>query len=128
MKQLLLLGAVTAIGLLSCSKQHDRGSRGTNYVTIDTTINSGAAYQLNLAQYGDADDVATIKTQATQYTRSEIVNAAGGFAPVYYFSASTDPKMGALTEQVVIAITEGRNGRPHPCGDSTLVTINFTVQ
>ena len=128
MKQFLLLGAIAAVGLLSCSKQNDRGNRGTKYVTIDTTINSGTAYQLNLTQYGDADDVAAIKTQAAQYTRSEIVNAASGFAPVYYFSANTDPKTGVLTEKVVIAITEGNSRRPHPCSDSTLVTINFNVQ
>jgi hypothetical protein len=122
-----LLAGMASVALLSCSKQGDR-HEGTKYVTIDTTLASGTLYQLDLKPYGDADDIANIKTQATDYTTSEIVNTGSGFSPLYRFSATTDAKTGLLTEQVVIAITEGNNGRPHPHNDSTLVTINFKVQ
>ena len=127
MKKLFLLATIATTALLSCSKQHDR-NQSTKYVTIDTTLASGTVYQLDLGQYGDADDVAAIKTQATAYSRSELVNAVSGFNSVYYFSANANAKEGALREKVVIAITEGINGHPHPCNDSTLVTINFNVQ
>lgn len=127
MKQIFaLLGIVATLTFFSCSKNNDHLSRS---VTIDTTLASGALYQLNLQQYGDADDVATITKQATDFTTSQIANAATGFAPVYNFSASATKN--ALSEQVVIAITEGnRNGgnNNHRNCDSTLVTINFKVQ
>lgn len=128
MKRLLFFGvvaSVTSLALLSCTKNaHD--SRGPRSVTIDTTIASGSTYALDLKQYGDADDVATIKTQATNYTTSEIINAGTGFAPVYHFSAASAKT--AATEQVVIAVTEGNHGQRHANCDSTLVTINFTIQ
>ena len=126
MKQFLLAGiicSVASIGFFSCIKG-DHAFHDSHSVTIDTTIASGSLYELNLQRYGDADDVATIKQQAATYTKSEITNAATGFAPVYHFSANTNVKTG-LNEQVVIAITEGGN-RTH-C-DTSLVTINFKIQ
>lgn len=105
----------------------------TKNVAIDTTLTSGQVYQLNLNQYGDADDVATILKQGSNYTVSKITNTAGTFAPVYSYSAST--AKANVTDQVVLAVTEGahggnnggnRNGRSR--SDSTIITINFTIK
>lgn len=124
-KIFFVLSCLAAVFFFSCKKQHQDILGRT--VTIDTTLASGTMYSLNLAQYGDADDIATIRQQASSFTTSEIVNAATGFAPVYNFSAVGDNKS-AINEQVILAITEGgRNGNRHGC-DSTLITINFKVQ
>jgi len=126
MKRFLFFSALASVVvLLSCSKGHD-GNHGSRSVTIDTTIASGTQYVLDLKPYGDADDVAAIKTQATNYTISEIINTSVGFSAVYRFSAVADVKNPA-TQQVVIAVTEGGN-RGRSCSDSTLITINFKVQ
>ncbi|MGZ3850278.1 MAG: hypothetical protein ACXVKI_14145 [Flavisolibacter sp.] len=126
MKKIIYSAACLAFfALFSCRKAHHEILGKT--VTIDTTLASGTTYTLDLKSYGDADDIATIKQQASNFTTSEIVNAAAGFAPVYHFSATGDNK-NVLNEQVVLAITEGgRNGNRHP-SDSTLITINFKVQ
>ena len=128
MKRILFFSALASFAVfLSCSKSHD-GNRGARAVTIDTTIASGTQYVLDLKPYGDADDVAAIKTQAANYTTSEIINTGAGFSAVYHFSAIADVKNPA-TQQVVIAVTEGGNRRQsRPCTDSTLITINFKVQ
>ncbi len=124
MKQVLsLLSLIAVITLFSCSKEKYHSSRS---ITIDTTLASGAKYQLNLKSYGDDDDVAAITKQAASFTSSEIVNTGSRFS-VYNFSAIADKT--ALNEQVVIAITEGnRGGNNHHNCDSTLITINFKVK
>jgi hypothetical protein len=124
----LVLPCVVAIACMAITACHkgDHGVHLGQSITIDTTIASGSLYQLNLQPYGDADDVAKIKTQATNYTTSEIINSPAGFSPVYRFSAVTTSKA-SLTDQVVIAITEGTNGN-HPKRDTTFVTINFKIQ
>ncbi|QEC54706.1 hypothetical protein [Flavisolibacter ginsenosidimutans] len=128
MKRFLFFSAlVSAVALLSCSKQGDHGYHGSRSVTIDTTIASGTQYVLDLKTYGDADDVAAIKTQAANYTTSEIINTGSGFSAVYHFSAIADVK-NPTTQQVVISVTEGNHGQSRPCKDSTLITINFKVQ
>jgi hypothetical protein len=129
MKKLLFSTLAVSVALLSCYKQGDNpgGYQGSRSVTIDTTIASGTTYELNLQPYGDADDVAAIKTQAANYTTSEIVNTGTGFSSVYHFSAVSDLKA-PLNEQVVIAVTEGNHGQRHINTDSTLITINFKVQ
>lgn len=125
MKQILsMLSFITVITLFSCSKEKDHSSKS---ITIDTTLASGAKYQLDLKSYGDDDDVAAITKQAASFTSSEIVNTGNAFSPVYNFSALADKAI--LNEQVVIAITEGnRGGNNHHNCDSTLITINFKVQ
>ena len=96
-------------------------------IVIDTTLVSNTEYILNLKPYGDADDVATIKKQATTFTTSEIVNNSSQFNPVYHFIANAK-EMG--TQQVVLAVTEGNhgNGSSNYHNDSTLITINFTIK
>lgn len=109
----------------SCEKEMD----DTKYVTIEAAVTSNSNYQLDLSQYGDEDDVATITTQASNFVVSEIQNTIGRFKPVYHYSTSAKT---TTTDQVVITITEGkkdgRNGRGH-CDkdDATIVTIKFTI-
>lgn len=104
----------------SCDKNMDHASK---QITIDTTLASGAEYKLDLQPYGDADDVASITTQGSAFSTSEIVNASGTFAPVYHYTAFT--KTG-LTDQVVLTVSEGHGGRGH--GESTVITIHFTIK
>src|SRR4051812_23010524 len=110
MKKLFFYSLVALTVLVSCSKEWDHRDFHPTYnnshsVTIDATIASGAEYQLNLQPYADANDIAAIKTQAVNYTTSEIVYTGTGLSPVYHFSAVTNNKL-PLSEKVVIAITE----------------------
>ncbi len=127
MKRFLFTALAASVAAISCYKDGAHGYHHSRSITIDTTLASGTAYQLNLASYGDADDTAAITTQATYFTTSDIVNSGFGFAPFYRFSAATNAKV-STSEQVVIAVTEGTHGRPHPNNDSTIITIHFTIQ
>lgn len=127
MKRFLFTAFAVSVVAISCYKDGAHSDHGSRSITIDTTLASGTEYQLNLASYGDADDTAAITKQATYFTTSDIVNSGFCFAPFYHFSAATNAKA-PLSEQVVIAITEGARGRPHPNNDSTIITIHFTIQ
>lgn len=113
---------IVAMG--SCRKNMDHESR---QVVIDTTLASGTEYVLDLKSFGDADDVATIIKQASNFSTSEITNTAGTFSPVYHYSAISKT---STSDQVVLSITEGNRGggncRHH--NDSTNITINFLVK
>jgi hypothetical protein len=126
MKKLLyaILPVIILLLTESCSKDHQHVSK---QYTIDTTLTSGTEYQLNLQPYGDGDDTASISTQATNFTTSEIINVTGIFAPVYHYLAET--KAG-LADQVVLAVKEGNHGNDgnmHHAA-STIITINFTIK
>lgn len=114
------LGLLSGILMMQSCEKHM--NHETKQVAIDTTLASGTEYKLNLQQYGDADDVATITRQGSAFTTSEITNASGAFNPVYHYSAFT--KTG-LTDQVVLTVSEGNCRRGH---ESTVITINFTVK
>lgn len=93
-------------------------------ITIDTTIQSGTDYKLNLAPYGDDDNIATIIQQANHYTLSQLEDISDVFNPVYHYVS--DPKSTG-SEQVVLAIS--KNPAMEKCNkDSTIITINFTIQ
>ena len=118
-----MLVLCVAISFSSCKK--DRFGETKN-VTINATVATGVAYELNLAQYGDDDDVASITTAPANASVSSIENAAYGFAPVYHFSS--DAAKFTATDKVVITVSEGgRGGRCHK-SDATVITINFTIQ
>ena len=119
-----IFSIMTLLLLQSCKKDHEPVSK--QYV-IDTTLTSGVEYQLNLKSYGDEDDVATIIKQGINFNTSEIIDNSGIFAPVYHYTAVTK---GGLTDQVVLSIKEGnsRNNCNRHNGDSTTITINFTVK
>ena len=123
-KILCSLTCASVILTFSCTKNRDHLAKN---ITIDTTLASGAQYTLDLQPYGDADDIAIIKQQATNFITSEITNTGNSISSVYHFSTEADSKT-PVSEQVILAITEGsRNGRRHYC-DSSFVTINFKVQ
>ena len=110
--------------MFSCKKNMDHAAK---QIVIDTSIASGAEFNLELKNYGDADDSAKIIQQGTSYSISEITNTTGTFSPVYHYMATA--KTG-LTDQVILSITEGNhgNGMSHHSGDSTTITINFSVK
>ena len=141
MKKLFFCSLVASTVLVSCCKEGEHpnyhpGNYNSHLVTIEASIASGAEYQLNLQPYADGNDVAAIKTQAVNYTSSEIVNTGTGSSPVYHFSAVTNNKL-PFSEKVVIAIT-GRNNNSNNGGCNsnndytsngyTLITINIKIQ
>ena len=122
----LLLAVVATVQ--ACTKNaEDSGS--AKYVTVDTALASGTEYRLDLRPYGGAGSIATIRQQGKNFTVSEIVNSPGTFAPVYRYAATTAKSN--VADQVVLSVTEGksRNDRSG-CrnGDSTVITLNFTVK
>lgn len=124
-KFLYVIPSLAIIAVMqSCDKHLEHASK---QIVIDTTLASTVEYQLDLKPYGDADDVAAITKQASDFTRSEIVNDSSTFAPVYHFSALAKT---TITDQVVLSIKEGNhgNGAPGHYGDSATITINFTIK
>ena len=122
---LLIIGAASILMLSSCRKD-GHGRSENKSVILNVSVNAGETYHLDLRQYGDADDLATITKQATSFLTSEISrNATGNYT--YSFSKTGSPKTGGNgTDQVVLKVyePEGRC-RNH---DETTITINFTIQ
>jgi hypothetical protein len=122
MKKILIFAVAllsSAILFTSCKKENT--DEITN-VTLDVSINAGETYKLDLSHYGDADDFATITTQATTFTTSEIAKI--GTIGEYNFMKAGNPKVGGNgTESVVLKIEEG-NGGGRCIGDSTAVHPN----
>lgn len=114
-----LLGSMLL--LQSCKKEH----KDTKYVTLNETVQAGQTYSLDLATYGDADDVPSITTQADHYFVSEINKDASAAKNVYHFSA--DSKF-TTPEKVVITLAENHGGRGDCKHDDTVITINFTMK
>jgi hypothetical protein len=109
----------------SCKKEnhHQRRDEVKN-LTLNISVDAGVVYNLDLNTYGDADDIATISKQATDFTISEIVKQ--GIIGKYSFMRHGTPKTGGNgTDVVVLKITEpaGRCNRI----EETNITINFTV-
>jgi len=134
MKKLFFCSLVASTVLVSCCKEgvhphynYNSGNYNSHSVNIEATIASGAEYQLDLQPYAGADDVATIKTQAVNYTTSEIVRTGIRSSPVYHFSAVTNNKL-PFSEKVVIEITGQNNGQCGQHHDGTLITIDLKVQ
>ena len=114
-----LLGSMML--LQSCKKEH----KETKYVTLNETLQSGQIYSLDLATYGDADDVPSITTQADNYFVSEINKDASTAKNIYHFSG--DNKF-ATPQKVIITLAENHGGRGNCKSDDTVITINFTVK
>ncbi len=128
-KNLLYLFLILSLGfsIASCEKEH--GKKETKYVTLDVILARGANYQLDLSAYGDADDLATIITQATDYTISEIVKNASTSKYLYNYTTATTPKFSSTgKDQVVLKVYEEEGERCRDKGEATIITINFTLQ
>jgi hypothetical protein len=120
-----LLLIVTSSLFTACEKENGRhkGKSEVKNVTLNVTINANDLYTLDLSQYGDADDIATITTQANTFTTSEITKT--GIIGTYSFKKDGIPKTGGNgTETVVLKVAE-------PAGrcktEETNITINFTI-
>jgi hypothetical protein len=144
MKKILIFAVAvfsSAILFTSCKKENT--DEITN-VTLDVTVNAGETYKLNLDQYGDADDFATITSQATTFTTSEIAKV--GVIGEYSFMKAGNPKVGGNGfETVVLKLEEGKgtcsgdstgvhpqtggghHGKKHHHIEETNITINFTI-
>jgi hypothetical protein len=96
----------TIILFTSCKKE--KTDEITN-ITLDVSINAGETYKLDLGKYGDADDVAIITTQATNFSTSEIAKV--GVVGEYNFMKAGNPKTGGNgNEIVVLKVSEGIRG------------------
>jgi hypothetical protein len=143
MKKILILSVTilsTIVLFTSCKKEKTDEIKN---ITLDVSINAGETYKLNLSQYGDADDEATITKQAADFTTSEIVK--GSTIGEYNFMKAGNPKAGGNgNETVILKVAEGTGGGR--CGngstgnpptgnehrkkdhiEETNITINFTI-
>lgn len=122
--QLLLVTGITMILFASCMKDHHRRTENKS-VILNVTLNAGETYQLDLNQYGDADDLAAIGQQATSYLTSAISRNVNGHF-IYSYARTGSPKTGGNgTDQVVLKITEPDGRCRHH--DETTITIQFTI-
>ena len=107
--------------LQSCSKEKNN----SKYVNLDESIQAGSTYSLNLGAYADRSAVASIITQASAYTVSQLDKDAASGCSVYHFSADSKIK----EKQTVVLDLAGKNNGPcHHDDNKTVITINFTVQ
>lgn len=96
-------------------------------ITLNVTIARGTDYTLDLSQYGDADDIASIDTQALEFDKSEIVFAQYVQKYMYSYTPNATPKFATVgKDKVVLKITEP-SGRCNKI-EQTIITINFTIQ
>ena len=126
MKKYILLPLVLLMAIVmmqACEKEDDE----TKYITLNETIKSGDTYSLEPGIYGDDDDVATITTQAANFSVSSITKDAATSKNMYHFSILTKVQD---KETIVITLTENHGGRAGGgCNeDEAVITINFTVQ
>lgn len=119
----LILLVAAAIMLPSCQKDMQQ-SGIPQKITIDTTLQAGLDYELNLAPYGDEDNIATIIQQANHFSISQLENLSDVFNPIYHYVAQE--KITGI-EQVVISISKHPDSRRCNKG-STIITINFTIK
>ena len=127
MKKYILLPLVLLMAIVimqACEKEHDE----TKYITLNETIKSGDTYSLEPGIYGDDDDVATITTQAANFSVSSITKDAATSKNMYHFSIITKVQE---KETVVITLKENHGGRGGGAGcndEEAVITINFTVR
>lgn len=121
MKKFILLScfAIGIISLQSCKKE-----RETKYVTLNEDVKSGTTYSLDLNNYAKSAFVATITTQPSGFTVSQVDCDATTRRNIYHFS--TDTKT-ATQEKTVIEVKEKNNGRCSHDDEKTVITINFSV-
>lgn len=124
----LTLTLLCIFSLQSC-KKNDKEHK-TKYITINATLASGEKYSLNLKQYGDDDDVATITKQAIgNFSVSSIDNNFLANNATYQYASN--PKFTA-NDDVEITVTEGKHNndnRGQHCNETeAVITIHFTIK
>lgn len=118
--------AICSFFVWGCKKMD--GHNKSKEVVLNVNLARGAAYELDLTQYGDddGDEIATIETQATEFDRSEIV---GLQTFTYHYTASVTPKfLNTAKDKVVLKVAEQNRGRCGNKKEQTTITINFTLQ
>jgi len=122
----LLLIMITGFTFIGCKKEQNN----VKYVTLDVTLARGTNYNLDLRQYGDADDIVSITKQADDYITSEISRDASTSWYIYKYSTAATPKVSSTGhDTVVLKITEpGGRGRCGKHQSETDITIHFTLQ
>ena len=125
MKKIIPIILIAAVSFTGCKKE----GHGDKQVTLDVNLGKSATYTLNLSQYGDADDISEIVTQAGSFVKSEISRPAGsrGFNDVYTYTPDVNIKVNETkTDRVVLRVYEP-GGRGHCHHDETAITINFKI-
>ena len=124
MKKYILSIACLLCGIVllqSCSKNKPEAK----YVNLDESVQSGSTYSLNLGAYADRSAVASIATQASDYTVSQLDKDAGSGCSVYHFSTDSKTKD---KQTVVLNLTNKGNGPCNHDDSKTVITINFSVK
>lgn len=127
MKKFLLTSSlllISVVAMQSCMKEVHQ-SEVIKLLTIDTTIQAGSNYLLNLAPFGSDDDIATILEKGNHFSISQLENIDDMFTSVYHYAA---PSKTSGTDQVVLAISQNPEGRQACSKDSTIITIHFTIK
>jgi hypothetical protein len=112
------------IAFISCKKENHRDRDEVKDINLNVSVDAGAIYNLDLSAYGDADDIAIITKQASDFNLSEI--AKQGTIGTYSYKRNGNPKAGGNgTDVVILKVSE-------PAGickgsDETNITINFTI-
>jgi hypothetical protein len=107
----------------SCQKANLKNENQA--ITLKVSLTPDQLYKLDLSQYGDADDIASISTQAADFITSEVNFDTGSQKYFYTYTSSLNSKTAlSKTEKVVLSVHEP-SGRRH-C-DQTIITINFTI-
>lgn len=111
------------VTMQSCHKEIVQ-SEVIKEITIDTAINSGSDYMLNLTPYGDEGNVATILEPGNNFSISTLENETDMFTTVYHYRSAA--KFSG-TERITLSISQNPAGRQ--CSkDSTIIYLNLTVK
>lgn len=110
--------------LPSCQKEVAQSEK-IKEITVDTTITAGYDYQLDLSDFGEEGDIATILQKGTHFKISEIENESDMFTSVYHYSPSAKF---TGTDSVVVSISQNPEGRAVCSKDSTIIYIHLTVK
>ncbi|MEO6668840.1 MAG: hypothetical protein ABIN36_05160 [Ferruginibacter sp.] len=124
MKKFILQFSFLICGIVllqSCSKNNQE----TKYVNLDENIQAGSTYSLNLGTYADRTAVASITTQASDYTVSQLDKDAASGCSIYHFSTDSKTKE---KQTVVLNLTGKKSGQCSRNDNKTVISINFTVQ
>ena len=127
MKKLFCASLLAIIGLFfltACQKEVIQ-SEVIKEIVLDTTIEAGSVFQLNLAPVYSSTKTASIIEQATGFKISEIDFAEDQANPVYHYSSNL-PSGG--TDKVTIAIANLPTNTGTVSKDSTIIYVNFTIK
>ncbi len=115
---------IAIIALPSCRKDVVQ-SEVIKEIIIDTTIQAGSVFQLNLAPVWDTTKMAAIIEQSSNFTVSQIDNSEGTTAPIYRYSSSLPS---GSTDKVTLSISDLNDGKRILSKDSTIIYLNLTIQ